>query len=191
MSVRLYLGRMAAAALLGAAGLTSVAAPAGADSCVTYQATSSSGGWVDAERSARRGACIKPGDGKALVMPGSTTAGATPNLSCLYRPTEPHLESNNMVVATIVITCNGDTPRQLSVYLDIGRYTVNLDDLVLDATSDCLSTNSPGLTCVAQTTCFQAGATYDSYALLKAIDELNQVYEADYYALPRYIGCIT
>jgi hypothetical protein len=189
MSVRLCLGRMAVAALLGAAGLASASAPAGADSCVTYQATSSSGGWVAAEKSARRGACLKPEEGTALVLP-SNTASATPILSCLYRPTEPHLEGNT-VVATIVITCNGDTPRQLSVYLDLGRYVVNLDDLVLDATSDCVSTNSPGLTCVAQATCFQAGATYDSYAVLEAIDEFNQVYQAQHYALPRYIACAT
>lgn len=195
MGVRSSLGRMAAAVLLGAAGLVAVAGSAGAEAdgkCATYSASSSAGGWVALQKSEQRGDCIKPGTGNALVMPGRTTAGISTTITCLYAPSDPHLEGNNDIFFTMLVTCQGGTPNQLFVYMDMARY-LSGGGYVIDPASvvdDCVNNNVPGIYCISHTRCFQAGATYDGYAHLFGVDENWQLHEAEYYAAPRWIGCI-
>ncbi|GAB7045848.1 hypothetical protein [Catenuloplanes indicus] len=178
-----------AASVAGVAGPAG-AAPAGAAPAVSYRVSVSSDGAVAVEESAPARGTLQPGLSKPLVLPGGDGFGADTVITCHVYGSGP--VSNGFIVSFVIgIDCVGGVPRQLFVNQNIARYLPNNGGYIIEPGSDetCVENNSAALFCYSEAPCFQAGATYDGYALIFGVDENGVLHQTEYYAPPRALGC--
>jgi hypothetical protein len=126
------------------------------------------------------------------VLPRRTKAGAGVDtaITCYVTGLGPSL-LGNYISFSISVNCVGGTPQFLQAWQNIGRH-IAPGNWVVEPGSDanCPAYASTILLCGSIAPCYRAGANYDGYAVLYGIDEFGVAHWSEFYAPPRWVGCV-